>query len=70
MMRRDEYRIARKLGRLSSGLEPDKGAIWHVVPQRKWYALCGEAPGHLSGGWSADEGDDITCLRCRRKLEK
>jgi hypothetical protein len=62
-----EYQILKKAGPLRNGWERGKGSIWHAIPARNVHdtamALCGTRPGIM---WSMDEGQEITCPRCKR----
>lgn len=69
-----EIKIKKKLGRLANGFESDKGSIWHALPVNangytEHKALCGTEPGRRSVGWSFDDGAEVTCQRCARKLQ-
>jgi len=42
--------------------------ISHVVIN--YNALCGNNPGYHSGGWSDYDDKEITCPKCKKKLDK
>ncbi|NLF00442.1 MAG: hypothetical protein GX601_05620 [Anaerolineales bacterium] len=63
-----DYRILRLAGRCRSGVDR-AGVVFHAVPKGSIVALCGREPGRRSAGWSTYEGSEVTCPRCRRKLE-
>lgn len=60
------YTVRRKTGRLRSGNESDRGAIFHAVIDIQ-FAMCGTEPGRLSD-WSTYQGAAVTCPRCLSKL--
>ena len=66
----------KKSGRAWNGAVRDAGIITHAVPNAaypSWTpALCGTKPGVRGGGWQGPEkqGTEITCAKCRKKLER
>lgn len=65
LMKKD-YKILRKTGRLCDGNERGAGTIYHAV--KNGVAYCGTKPGRLSD-WSFWEGQQVTCVRCLKKLK-
>ena len=68
------FEISRMTGRRRNGAERDGGGLWHarLVDESgnvSWRAACGAQPGRHSD-WSDYTGKEVTCLRCRRKLER
>jgi hypothetical protein len=61
-----------RLGRLANGAERDKGHTVHAVPTgtpySRYRAFCGAQPGPRSVGWQAEDGLEVTCSRCLRRL--
>jgi hypothetical protein len=63
----EPWRTATLLGRLSSGLESDRGTVVHAVTF-SGVALCGRRPGSRSAGWRSEESEIVTCTRCVKRL--
>ena len=66
-----------KVGRLTCGAQKGHGVIRHALDVDRYCwgakskALCGTEPGKRSVGFVSDEGKtEITCERCRKKIEK
>lgn len=63
-----DYKILRKTGRLANGNEGGAGTIYHAV-KSDGISLCGTTHGRL-GNWGFEEGEQVTCSRCLKKMEK
>lgn len=65
------YRIQSLGGRCRNGAERDAGRLFHAVPVGSYRALCGAEPGRTSVGWSSwGRGEEVTCSRCKSRLER
>lgn len=64
---KQNYKILRKTGRLTSGSERGAGTIYHAVIEGD--ALCGTKPRRL-GDWTFTEGKEVTCVKCLKKLNQ
>lgn len=57
------FKLGKLLGRLSNGLEKDRGRLVHLVDGN--VALCKVKPGRRSAGWSFEyNGSDEFCEKC------
>lgn len=61
-----DYKILRKTGRLANGNEGGAGTLFHAVNGH--VSLCGTTHGRLSS-WSFEEGEQVTCSKCLKKLK-
>ena len=53
-------------------MRTNSGASYHAIPAEghRWIrAICGAAPGSRSAGWAVT-GGEVTCPRCRRRLDE
>lgn len=67
---KSDIECRRLAGRCTDGAERGKGQLFHAVPTISNTALCGAKPGRHSAGWSETVGQDITCPKCLRKLQR
>ena len=71
------YEISALAGRCANGAERDSGTRFHALMlddnnNASYKALCGQAPGKRSAGWSSWSPPDrvVTCPRCLKKLAR
>lgn len=70
-MERIEYEhfpVGRLTGRCCDGAERDGGTKWHLI-LNPGKALCGAKPGRLSNGFLEEDGREVTCPRCLKKMK-
>lgn len=63
------YQVLTMTGRRANGAQRDSGRRYHAVKFGEIKALCNAKPGRHSD-WSPYHGQEVTCPRCAKKINK